>query len=161
LRYPWAQAAANSAEALVALDDRGAVPELITLLQQPDPALPHPLPGGRLVVQEVVRARHLTNCILCHPPSPTGTETQSLAVAPVLTMAFPSASIKTRVVAGNQNGNLRQSSPSGGLSSTVQQALARLQSTAGCHDYSNQGTTSSTPQSVAVVPAGPQNLNAG
>lgn len=162
LRYPWAPAARHAAEALVALGDRAAVPELITLLQQPDPCLPHPLPGGRLVVQEVVRARHLANCILCHPPSVTGSETQSLGVDPVLTMAFPSATIKNKVVFSPQSGSLGQSSPSASLSQTAQQSLQRVQSTAGCHDYSNVGTSSSSPQSVVISPAaGNASANAG
>jgi hypothetical protein len=101
----------------------------------------------------VVRARHLTNCILCHPPSVSGTETQSLGVDPVLTMAFPSASIQNKVVASPQSASLGQSSPSASLSQTAQQSLQRVQSTAGCHDYSNVGSSSSAPQSVVISPA--------
>jgi hypothetical protein len=160
LRYPWAPAAEHAAQALVALDAKGVVPELITLLQQPDPTLPHPLPGGRLVVQEVVRARHLTNCILCHPPSLTGSETQSLGVDPILTMAFPAATIKnstsstkatSRQVPGS--GALNQGGPSSAtLTQMVQQSLQRVQSTPGCHDYSNIAV-SNPQQTLAIVPA--------
>ena len=38
LRHPWAPAADHAAEALVALTDHEAVPRLIRLLDQPDPA---------------------------------------------------------------------------------------------------------------------------
>ena len=40
LRYPWAPAADHAAEALVALEDRGAAGQLVRLLDEPDPALP-------------------------------------------------------------------------------------------------------------------------
>jgi hypothetical protein len=42
LRYPWAPAADHAAEALVALDDRAAIPALAELLAEPDPADPTP-----------------------------------------------------------------------------------------------------------------------
>jgi hypothetical protein len=42
LRYPWAPAADHAAEALVALDDLGSLPQLADLLGEPDPALPAP-----------------------------------------------------------------------------------------------------------------------
>jgi HEAT repeat protein len=74
LRYPWAAAADHAAEALAALDDRDAVPALVTLLKQPDPAGPRSLPGNSVVVQEVVRAAHKANCLLCHPPALSGDE---------------------------------------------------------------------------------------
>jgi hypothetical protein len=69
LRYPWAPAADHAAEALVALGQRAAVPELIALLHQPDPAGVQVLPDKRTVVREVVRINHLANCVLCHPPT--------------------------------------------------------------------------------------------
>jgi hypothetical protein len=42
LRYPWAPVADHAAEALVALDDRDALPRLTALLAEPDPAQPAP-----------------------------------------------------------------------------------------------------------------------
>jgi HEAT repeat protein len=69
LRYPWAPAADHAAEALVALEDKAAVPELISLLKQPNPALPVTLNGRYTVVQELVRANHFTSCLMCHPPA--------------------------------------------------------------------------------------------
>jgi HEAT repeat protein len=71
LRYPWAPAADHAAEALVMLRDRAAVPALVTLLREPDPSAPR-RNGGGYIVQEVVRARHVTNCLMCHPPSLNG-----------------------------------------------------------------------------------------
>jgi HEAT repeat protein len=74
LRYPWAPAADHAAEALAALEDKGAIPALVTLLEEPDPAAPRKLPRGGYVVQELVRANHQANCLLCHPPALTGNE---------------------------------------------------------------------------------------
>lgn len=71
-RYPWPPAAAHAAEALVALGDRGAVPALEALLDEPPPGLPPPAGSGRprpAAVRELVRVSHLKNCLLCHPPS--------------------------------------------------------------------------------------------
>jgi sugar lactone lactonase YvrE len=82
LRYPWAPVADHAAEALVALSDKEAVPALVTQLKLPDPAAPQKLGNGRFSVREVVRAVHLTNCLLCHPPATTGNE-PVLGVDPV------------------------------------------------------------------------------
>jgi hypothetical protein len=65
LRYPWAPVADFAAEALVALADREAVPQLKTLLQEPDPHL-ITVAGKPPRVREVVRINHLRNCMLCH-----------------------------------------------------------------------------------------------
>ncbi len=69
LRYPWPEVAWNAAEALAALKDTEAVPELIELLDSPDPALPTLDGSGRKVVKELVGINHVQNCLLCHPPS--------------------------------------------------------------------------------------------
>jgi HEAT repeat protein len=74
LRYRWAPAADHAAEALAALGDKGAIPALVTLLKEPDPAAVRKLPRGGYVVQEVVRTNHRANCLLCHPPAITGNE---------------------------------------------------------------------------------------
>jgi HEAT repeat protein len=71
LTYPWAPAAEHAAEALVALNDRHAVPEMVGLLQKPEPNSPYPLDRNRLMTREVVRINHLANCLMCHPPSIT------------------------------------------------------------------------------------------
>jgi hypothetical protein len=69
LRYPWPPAADHAAEALVALRDRRAVPALVGLLDQPDPARPV-LDDGKPVTRELVRVNHLRSCYLCHPAAP-------------------------------------------------------------------------------------------
>lgn len=74
LRYPWPPAADHAAEALTALEDKGAIPALVTLLKESDPAAPRKLSRSGYVVQEQVRAKHIANCLLCHPPALTGNE---------------------------------------------------------------------------------------
>lgn len=71
LRHPWAPVANHAAEALVALEDREAVPELKTLVDEPNPSGAFRLPGisDRTFVRELVRVNHLRNCFLCHAPS--------------------------------------------------------------------------------------------
>jgi hypothetical protein len=73
-RYPWPTAADHAAEAVVALRDTDAVPDLMRLLDKPDPALPTAptKPDGKVgtpVVRELVRVNHLRNCLLCHAAS--------------------------------------------------------------------------------------------
>jgi hypothetical protein len=69
LRYPWAPAADHATEALVALDDRAALPELVELLDLPDPRTPYRNKDKQWVVHELVRINHLRNCLLCHAAS--------------------------------------------------------------------------------------------
>jgi hypothetical protein len=78
LRYPWAPAADHAAEALAALKDRDAAPLLVRLLKEPDPAAPvirkDHSKKEHLWTREVVRTKHMDNCLICHPPSNSGTE---------------------------------------------------------------------------------------
>jgi hypothetical protein len=74
-RYPWAPVADHAAEALVALEDRDAVPELVNLLDKPDPAAPFKPEGSKApLVREMVRINHLGNCTLCHARSLASTD---------------------------------------------------------------------------------------
>src|SRR5205807_3785111 len=69
LGYPWRPVADHAAEALVALEDRDAMPQLIAMLDRPDPGVPFPRGSNRLGVREVVCLRHESNCLTCHPPA--------------------------------------------------------------------------------------------
>jgi hypothetical protein len=76
LRYPWAPVADHSAEALVALEDREAIPTLVALLDEPDPE--HPATEVRngqpvTTTRTLVQVNHLRNCLLCHAPSTSPT----------------------------------------------------------------------------------------
>jgi HEAT repeat protein len=100
LRYPWLPAAEHGAEALVALEDREAVPSLVGLLKEPSPNAPVKLPNGKVVVREVVRLRHAFNCLTCHPPAATNREPVPGAVpginlTRVITRTEPTAQVST------------------------------------------------------------------
>jgi hypothetical protein len=72
LRYPWPAANFHAAEALVALRARSAIPDLIEVLDAPDPCAPFDVhDGGKraMAVREVVRLNHHGSCLLCHAPS--------------------------------------------------------------------------------------------
>src|SRR5262249_52265538 len=106
-----------AAEALAELRVRETVPELVALLGLPDPAGPQVLPRNRKGVPEVVRANHLTNCLLCHPPAATPSESV-LGLDPVVTV------------------------PARGLTPAQAASIQRLGSTPGSHAYNRTpGTT--------------------
>jgi hypothetical protein len=69
LQYPWPAAADHAADALVALKDVAAVPDLVRLLGAPDPAGPCPGVDGEPVRRDMVRINHSQSCQLCHAPS--------------------------------------------------------------------------------------------
>lgn len=69
LRHPWPPVADHAADALIYLGDRDAVPELIKLLDEPDPRLPFQNGQKKWMVPELVKVNHLRNCQLCHAPS--------------------------------------------------------------------------------------------
>ncbi len=86
LRHPWPPAAEHAAEALAALGDVRAVPDLIGLLDEPDPGLPRPGEDKRLHVREPVRVRHEDNCLACHPAAVTSGREPVSGIIPGLTI---------------------------------------------------------------------------
>jgi hypothetical protein len=87
LRYPWPTVARRAADALVQLERTDLVPQLVGLLDEPDPRAPVLTEVNHKkvpVVRELVRVNHHRNCLLCHAPGNTG------KVAPeTLTAAVP------------------------------------------------------------------------
>jgi hypothetical protein len=76
LRYPWAPVADHAAEALATLEDREAIPDLVAMLEEPDPQHPKTeIRNGQPVTytRSLVQVNHLRNCLLCHAPSETPT----------------------------------------------------------------------------------------
>jgi hypothetical protein len=74
LRYPWPAVAQRGADALVKLERTDLVPQLVALLDEPDPRAPvAKVSGGRTVqeARELVRINHHRNCMLCHAPGNT------------------------------------------------------------------------------------------
>jgi HEAT repeats len=68
-RYPLPAVADRAAEALTAVRDKGAVTDLVKLLDKPDPSAPVFVEKKKWVVAEIVKTNHLSNCVLCHAPS--------------------------------------------------------------------------------------------
>src|SRR5207244_5045541 len=58
--YPLPAVSKRAAEALVKLDRQDLIPNLLDVLEQPDPRLP-----VKNQVREVVRVNHHRNCLLC------------------------------------------------------------------------------------------------
>jgi hypothetical protein len=69
MRYPWLPAAEHAAEALMAIGDRGAVFDLVKILDEPRPLLPIKREDGTWEAPQMVRINHLRNCLLCHAGS--------------------------------------------------------------------------------------------
>jgi hypothetical protein len=75
LRYPWPAVARRAGDALVKLERTDLVPQLVELLDEPDPRAPvhKDVDQKRVsVVRELVRINHHRNCLLCHAPGNTG-----------------------------------------------------------------------------------------
>ncbi|HMF17700.1 MAG TPA: hypothetical protein VKE98_10870 [Gemmataceae bacterium] len=94
LKYPWPAVANNAAEAILQLKRKDLIPDLISVLDEPDPRAPviNELQGKKVpVVRELVRINHHRNCLLCHPPlgSSKGAFT---APIPIPGSPFPSTS---------------------------------------------------------------------
>jgi hypothetical protein len=75
LRYPWPAVARRAAEAIVKLERSDLLPQLLDVLEQPDPRTPvmQEVKDKRVpVVRELVRVNHHRSCLLCHAPGNTG-----------------------------------------------------------------------------------------
>jgi hypothetical protein len=76
LRYPYPAVARRAADAIAKLDRKDLLPQLVALLEEPDPRAPiEEKAGGKRVpvVRELVRVNHHRNCLLCHAPGNTDT----------------------------------------------------------------------------------------
>jgi len=83
LRYPWPAVAKRSADALVKLERNDLVPQLVDILDEPDPRLPVVKTAGKApVVRELVRINHHRNCVMCHAPG-TGNLSSEVLTAQV------------------------------------------------------------------------------
>ena len=74
LRHPWPTVAEQASEAIIQARRKDLVPQLIAILDEPDPRAPveQNVAGEKqIVVRELVRINHHRNCLLCHPPGNT------------------------------------------------------------------------------------------
>jgi hypothetical protein len=85
LRYPWPAVAQRGADALAKLKRTDVVPQLVAMLDEPDPRAPVlKTTDGRPVneARELVRINHHRNCLLCHAPGNTaGVSPETLTAA--------------------------------------------------------------------------------
>jgi hypothetical protein len=75
LSYPWPAVARRAADAVVKLERHDLLPQLVSVLEEPDPRAPRIEEVERKkvpVVRELVRINHHQNCLLCHAPGNTG-----------------------------------------------------------------------------------------
>src|SRR5262249_33564852 len=71
LHSPWPAVARRAAEAIVKLERNDLLPQLVDLLEEPDPRAPviQDVEKKKVpVVRELVRVNHHRNCLLCHAP---------------------------------------------------------------------------------------------
>jgi hypothetical protein len=96
LHYPWPAVAERAAEAIIKLERTDLRPQLVALLEGPDPRAPvmEEVNHQRApVVRELVRVNHHRNCLLCHTPGNTGGVSRELTAAvPVPGETLPSPS---------------------------------------------------------------------
>jgi hypothetical protein len=120
-RYPWPDVAKRAADALVKLDRKDLVPQLIDMLDQPDPRAPITKKvDGKTVttVREIVRINHHRNCLMCHAPGKDAQENTDILTAqtPVPGEPLPSMS----------GGSMSGGSMSGGYGSQGNPGIAEL-----------------------------------
>ena len=93
--YPWPDAARHAAEAIVRLNDTESIPQLVSLLERPDPRAPKVLSNGQIVRSELVAINHLRNCLLCHMDS-HNEEDPGRGLVPSWTESLPQAYYQER-----------------------------------------------------------------
>jgi hypothetical protein len=86
LRYPWPPVARRAADAIAKLERTDLLPQLVGVLEEPDPRAPVVQETNQkksTVVRELVRVNHHRSCLLCHAPGNTGTVSPDALVAEV------------------------------------------------------------------------------
>ena len=86
LRYPWPAIARNAGDAIVQLRRSDLVPQLVAILDEPDPRAPIDIEvNGKKTraVRELVRLNHHRNCLLCHAPANTPDVTSEIVTGAV------------------------------------------------------------------------------
>lgn len=97
LKYPWPAVAERSSDAMVKLGRKDLLPNLIDVLEAPDPRAPQiqERNGKKVpVVRELVRLNHHHNCLLCHAPvNASGEKDAKLLEGLTAQVPVPSASM--------------------------------------------------------------------
>ncbi len=83
LRYPWPPVVRQTTEAIAALKRKDLIPQLVAMLDEPDPRSPsvREVKGKKTIVaRELVRINHHRSCVLCHAPADRDTPNAVLTV---------------------------------------------------------------------------------
>jgi hypothetical protein len=85
MRYPWPAIARRAADVIVKLDRNDLIPQLVDLLDEPDPRSPVMTEVDKKevpVIREMVRVNHHRSCLMCHSPGngETGVSAETLTV---------------------------------------------------------------------------------
>lgn len=92
LRYPYPAVAKRTTDSMIQLERKDLIPELIAVLDTPDPRMPEPgdvAKGKSPSVRELVRINHLRNCLLCHAPLQEDEARQDLITGPIPVPSAP------------------------------------------------------------------------
>jgi hypothetical protein len=98
LNYPWPAVAQRTTDAIVKLKLKNMAPQLVEMLERPDPRAPQVAEkDGKNVhiVREMVRVNHLRNCLLCHSPAPAAAAV-NVALSEVEVQAEPRRPLSPR-----------------------------------------------------------------
>jgi hypothetical protein len=91
IRYPLPVIAKRTAQAMLALARKDLLPQLVSFLDEPAPGDPVETNVNEeqvCVVREIVRINHHRNCLLCHPPSASGSTHEVPGVIPIPGRSF-------------------------------------------------------------------------
>jgi hypothetical protein len=92
LKYPLPVVAKRAAEAIARLDRADLLPELVAVLDTPDPRAPTTKRANgqkAAVVREVVRINHQKSCLMCHAPGNHLTVSSDILTAPLPVPGVP------------------------------------------------------------------------
>jgi hypothetical protein len=92
LRYPMPVVARRAAMAMIQLDRKDMVDQVVDFLGEAPPGDPAADEQGECTVREVVRVNHHRNCLMCHAPVATGSTQEVPGLIPTPGMPFPSLS---------------------------------------------------------------------
>lgn len=92
LDYPWPAVAERAGSAIASLGRKDLIPQLIDVLEKPDPRAPRARSKDAkevAVVRELVRLNHHHSCLLCHAPAPREKSDETSAQLEGLTAQVP------------------------------------------------------------------------
>jgi hypothetical protein len=143
LNYPWPAVAQRTGDAIAKLKRNDLLPQLVDMLEAPDPRAPQikKINGEKVsVVRELVKVNHLRNCLLCHAPA----DGASTAGPKMEEVKFPGSKLPGNFAGGNltapvplPNQQLPTPSPSGGYGQfSIPGTLVRIDVTYLRQDFS-------------------------